>query len=259
MRKKHKNKISCAQQHSKMSNGRLSRGPMGRIESMGPKPVMKNRLPQRHSKMSNGRLSGSLCWPHGGRLSASLNSCAQRDSPAIAGSNLGILGSLGILGKRHKIKNTLPKQHSKMSNGRLSVLLCWPHGGRLSVSLNSCAQRDSRMSNFREGEHFHRESAKNTQRKGISTMLIKNIGRCFMAGWGNKPMSKKQNTLPQRDSKMSILKIETENSLPQRHSKMSIFREGNIFTQRAQRTHKGRNLYYVNKEYGGMVYGKTKE
>jgi len=42
-----------------------------------------------------------------------------------------------------------------------------------------------------------------------------------MGRWGNESMSKIKNSLPQRHSKMSNLKIETKNSLPKRHSKMS--------------------------------------
>ena len=59
-------------------------------------------------------------------------------------------------------------------------------------------------------------------------MLIKNIGHCFMRGWGNGPMSKIQNAFPQRHSIMSNLKIETENTSPQRHSIMSILNFGCI-------------------------------
>ena len=42
-------------------------------------------------------------------------------------------------------ENSLPQRHSKMSNGRLSVVLCWPYGQR-----------------------------------AISTVQIKNTGYCFM-------------------------------------------------------------------------------
>ena len=48
----------------------------------------------------------------------------------------------------------------------------------------------------------------------------------------NEPMSKMQNSLPQRDSKMSnfgrlsvLLGQDTENSFPQRHSKMILIKE----------------------------------
>ena len=51
--------------------------------------------------------------------------------------------------EKHKNRMRPAKKDSKMSNGRLSGVLCWPHGGRLSGVLcwphgqNSPAQRDS--------------------------------------------------------------------------------------------------------------------
>jgi len=79
-------------------------------------------------------------------------------------------------------KNRPAQRHSKMSNGRLSGVLCWPHG-----------------------------------QKGIFTMQIENKTVFLTCGWDYK----KQNAPAQRHSKMSNMKIITENSLLQGHSKMS--------------------------------------
>jgi len=124
--------------------------------------------------------------------------------------------------KTMRTKNTpgLIPCHSVCSvvNGRLSGMFCRWQDGRLPE--NSPAQSGSEISNLRIGEHYHRRGRRE-HRGGIFTVRIKNITGWFMGRWGNESMSKMQITLPQRHSKMSNLKIETENSLPQRHSKMS--------------------------------------
>jgi len=190
------------------------------------------------------------------------NTPAQRDSIMSILGVLRILGILGILGRENvrqevrmktkkrktkmrpvqrdskisilktgpfrplDFKTTPAQRHSKMSNGRMSGVSCWPHGGRLSEALcwphgqNSPAQRGSKNSKLGAKNIITAEGAENTE-DVIFTMRIKNITDCFMGRRVNESMSKMQNSPAQRDSIMSILKIETENSLPQRHSKMS--------------------------------------
>jgi len=164
-------------------------GPMGPIGLMGQKPVMENGTAQRDSEMSKLGVESE-------------NGPAQRDS------------GMSIL-------KTSPYRPLAV---RL-VPLCGdpyrPYCPYLPLVFKSGpAQRDSGNSNFGLGEHCHTESAEHTE-KVILTKNIKNIMGYFMGRWGNESMSKMQNGLPQRHSKMSTLKIETEKSLPQRHSKMS--------------------------------------
>jgi len=136
---------------------------------------------------------------------------AQRDSgnSILAGNAMGRMRIMGSMRQRHKSKNS-PAQR----DGRLSGVLCWPHGQ------NRPTQQDSGISIFRMGEHVHTESAKHTK-DGIFTMRIRNIDGCFTGKRVDGAMSKMQNCPAQRYSKMSNLKIKTENSFPQRHSKMS--------------------------------------
>jgi len=162
------------------------------------------------------------------------------------------------MGRKHKNKDRLPQRDSKMSNGRLSGVSCWPHGRKTEIAP---PQRDSIMSKLpevriktenrktriRPAQRYSKNSnlvshlcnLRNLRtnllsaqldsgnsilgmgEQGIMTVLVRNLAGCFMGGWGNEPMSKMQNGSAQRHSKMSNLKIETENSLPQRHSKMS--------------------------------------
>ena len=83
---------------------------------------------QSNTKIS-GRLSGGLCWPHG------QNAPAQRDSGM---SNLKTspyrplaVRLVPLCGDPYRpldFKTSPAQRHSKMSNGRLSGVSCWPHG-----------------------------------------------------------------------------------------------------------------------------------
>ena len=94
------------------------------------------RPAQRDSKMSNGRLSGVFCRWQGGRL--------PENRPAQRNSEISILKTCSYCPSRPyrplDFKNTPAQRHSKLSNGRLSGVLCWPHGQ------NSPPQRDSGIS-----------------------------------------------------------------------------------------------------------------
>jgi len=206
----HKIENSSAQLDSRMSNlGMGLMGPMGPIRLMGPKCVPAQR-DSGISKLRVGvmRILRSLGWKI-----KSKNRPAQRDfgisilkveietSPAQADSEISILKTSPYCPYLPLAFKNIPAQrHSKMSNGRLSGVLCRPHGGRLSGVLcwphrhkieNSLAQRDSRMSNLGMG-------------------LMRSIGligrKCVPA---------------QRDSGISNLKVETETSLAQRDSGIS--------------------------------------
>jgi len=128
-----------------------------------------------------------------------------------------------LMGRKHKTKNTPAQQdsgNSKLSRiamGIMGIMRGMRLMGRKHKTKNSPAQRDSKMSNERLSGVVCRQH----RQKGMFTMQVKNIMSCFIGLRGDESMSKMQNTLPQRDSKMSNLKKETENSLPQRHSIMS--------------------------------------
>jgi len=161
-----------------------------------PSPQRSLRLnllsAQQYSKMSNGRLSGVFCRWHGERLPET--SPAQRDS--------------GMYNLKAETENTLPQPDSKMSN---LVLTPSPqHPLRLNLFP---AHRDSKMSNGRLSGGLCWPHGQ----KGIFTMQIENKTFFLTCEWDYE----KQNGPAQRDSKMSNMKTKTENSLPQRHSKMS--------------------------------------
>ena len=142
---------------------------------MKTKSKMENSPAQRDSKMSNGRLSGLFCRWQGG--------WGHETSPAQRHSGISILGigligpmrPIGLMGQKPAMKNSPAQRHfpakagsilktgpyrpyrplsfknhpaqrdSKMSNGRLSGVLCWPHGHKTK---NHPAQRGSKNSNF---------------------------------------------------------------------------------------------------------------
>jgi len=97
-------------------------------------------------------------------MSKMQNAPAQRDSGM---SNLKI-----------ETENSFPQRHSIMSNGRLSGLLCWPHG-----------------------------------QKAMSTMQVKNITSCLMGRWEDESMGQKQNRPVQPDSNISILQTSPTDQL----------------------------------------------
>jgi len=94
-------------------------------------------------------------------ISKMQNGHAQRDS---------IMSNLKI-----ETENSLPQRHSKMSNGRLSEVLCCPHW-----------------------------------QKAISTIQVKNKRCCFMSRWDYGWMWQHKNSPAQRDSGMSNLVPHTE-------------------------------------------------
>jgi len=147
----------------------------------------------------NGRLSGLFCRWHGGRLPETRP--AQLDS-GISKLEMGLMGVIGIMGimrRRHKSKNDPAQRDFGISilktspTGLLTVRLV-PQSGdpyRSSVFKNRPAQRDSGISKL------------GTVEQGIITVPVKNLEGYFMSGWRNESMSKMQNSLPQRHSKMS--------------------------------------------------------
>ena len=111
---------------------------------------------------------------------------------------------------------TRPAQHdSKMSN--LVLTPSPPRPLRLNLL---CAQPDSGNSKLEMRQHGHTEGTEITK-KGIFTMRIKNIWGCFRGKRGNESMSKTQNALPQRDSKMSNGRLSGKTVPAQPDSKMS--------------------------------------
>jgi hypothetical protein len=150
------------------------------------------------------------------------------------------------------VKNRPAQRHSKMSNGRLSGVLCWPHGrktktapaqrhsgisilgvgvlrilrslrimGKKTKSKTTPAQRYSKMSNLDDRPYcpscpWCPLVFKTTPAQRHSKMS--NLDDRPYCPWC--PLVFKTSPA-QRHSKMSNLKTETENSFPQRHSKMS--------------------------------------
>ena len=132
-----------------------------------------------------------------GRLHAIENHPAQRDSSAIAGYNLKV-----------ESENTPPQLHSGIYNLEMGHIGPMGFMGRKPVMNNRPAQPDSPAiagSILGMGEHCHTEDAEHTERV-IFTMIIKNIMGYFMCRRGNESKSKMQNGLPQRDSKMILIK-----------------------------------------------------
>jgi hypothetical protein len=200
----------------------LGMGVMGVMGIMRERHIIENSPLQRDSKMSNGRLSGVSCWPHGRKTE---NAPARWDSGISKLRVLGILRSLGILGEQPVMqispdqrdseisilknrplcpycpccpldfKNGPAQRDSKMSNGRLSGVSCWPHWQ------NRLPQRDSGNSILGVG----------------SLETLRSLGIL-----GGKTKSKSSSA--QRDSEISNLKVETGNSLPQRDSGNSILK-----------------------------------
>ena len=162
--------------------------------------------------VSNGRLSEPFCRWQGGRFPET--SPAQRDSkiyilktsPAQRDSGISILKNSPYSPYRPyrplDFKTTPAQLDSKMSNGRLSEPFCRWQGGRFPET--SPAQRDSGMSKLRQWNIIPQRT-----KKRIFTMPIKNIAGWFMGLWTDERIVKKQNAPAQRDSGISILKIET--------------------------------------------------
>jgi len=102
---------------------------------MRRKHITKTSPAQRDSEISIfGRLSGVLCWPHG------------QNCPTQQDSGISKLGLTPRPLRPLRLNLLSAQQDSKMSNGRLSGLLCWPHDGRRSET--SPAQRVSGISNL---------------------------------------------------------------------------------------------------------------
>ena len=183
--------------------------------------------------MSNGRLSEAFCRWQGGRLPE--NSPAQRDSEI---SKLGVPGILRILGGKTKNENGSHQRDSKNSNLDFPLCLagCQASPAMRDASVVKAVQRDSGISKL------------GTMEQVIITVSVKNNKPFFPLCLCDLVI----NTLPQRYSKMSISKTETENSLPQRHSKMSNGRLSGVSCwphgQRAMFIH-------ANKEYSRLFYG----
>ena len=117
---------------------------------------------------------------------------------------------------------TRPAQHdSKMSN--LVLTPSPPRPLRLNLL---CAQPDSGNSKLEMRQHGHTEGTEITK-KGIFTMRIKNIWGCFRGKRGNESMSKTQNALPQRDSKMSNGQLSGVSCWPHGRQGMSIMQVKN--------------------------------
>jgi hypothetical protein len=91
-------------------------------------------------------------------------------------------------GTMSKMQNVSAQRYSIMSNLKIETE-------------NSLPQRYSKMSNLGLGAL----SPSNAQRRVMSTVRIKNRGRCFMNRWKNESMSKKQTSPAQRYSEMSNL------------------------------------------------------
>ena len=205
----------------------------------------ENTLPQRDSRMSNFDVESKSHLPQRDSEISILKTrplcpycpLAFKNTPDQQDSNisnlemgvLGILRSLGILGLKTKNKNrpaqrdsrisnlglefenTPAQQDSRMSNLRMGLIVpMGPIGliGKNPVIKKPPARRNSGNYKLGTGEHGHTDGAE-IKKDGIFTMQIKNIMGCFRGKPGNGSMSKRQNTLPQRYSKMSILKIET--------------------------------------------------
>jgi len=100
-----------------------------------------------------------------------------------------VMRVMGVMWRRHTIANSPVQRDSEISIfGRLSGMLCWPHGHRTE---NSLPQRDSKMSNLRIDQ---------------TSQTCQTEPKCSPA---------------QRHSKMSNLAEAVKNNLPQRHSIMS--------------------------------------
>jgi len=146
---------SPAQRYSGMSNLKIE---------------TENGSPQRHSIMSNGRLSVLLCCPHGqramstmqikniagcfGRLSVLLcwpHGQQTKKRPAQQDSGISILKTSPCRPycpyspyspySPLAFKTTPAQQDSKMSKGRLSVVLCWPHRQKAENAFRSTGLR----------------------------------------------------------------------------------------------------------------------
>ena len=167
------------------------------------------------------------------------------------------------MGKRHKTKCGSAQRDSIMSNGRLSGVLCWPHG-RKTKSETTPAQLDSGMSNLgilrslgilgwktvkqgaRMGTENHKNRMRPAQRGSKNSKL--DFPLC-LAGYQASPALRDVSVfkVAQRDSGMSILGMaeqgimtvlvknilgyfmggwdyEKQNVCAQRYSKMSILK-----------------------------------
>ena len=211
-------KNSSAQQHSKMSRSELfvknssaqrdSKNSKSKMRVMGHMGLMmpmgwEKHPAQRHSKMSNLEIEAD-------HIPAQQHSNISKSTKlSIVKQDLNFCHKtqdLPLLGVT-MIKRLSAQRYSKNSNGRLSGILCWPHGQDIN---NSPAQRDSRMS--RSELSVKSSSASKITKSGAGVMRRMRIMGIM------ERKTKIENSPAQRDSKNSkFKKNQTLHSLHELH------------------------------------------